>query len=282
MDKSAVNVVDTALMRRTLERGKIRVRKYKVIFEEMLADDSSGTLDYHELKEAQDLLQSLHANYNEEFYRLQEAEDDESQLEADDAEFHRELTRVKKQCNLFLSLRAIYRAVQNMDFSVITLNNAWMKEPKKEHTTTIKSVVYGVKDLKTLLDKSNMDVGHPLRAQAAEVCERAALLLAKVEKPPSREGKPVIKTESTNSGYKRAHLTVPKFSGELKDWHPFWNSFREAVHDATDLKKSVKLSYLKEAMKDKVLWRVLNRITDDEDYYDTAVQELKERFDKPR
>ena len=75
---------------------------------------------------------------------------------------------------------------------------------------------------------------------------------------------------------------VPKFSGELRHWHSFWNGFQQAVHNAADLSKPAKLSYLREAMKDEDLYEMLNRFSNDEGCYDQAVQELQDMFDKPR
>ena len=126
---------------------------------------------------------------------------------------------------------------------------------------------------------SNLDPGHPLRAQCADAIDRAAGLVAKVSKITPKDDKSSIKVEGSHSGYKRAALAVPKFSGDLRDWNSFWNGFKQAVHEATDLSKPAKLSYLKEAMKDKDIYRMLDRYSDAEDCYEQAVQEL---FDKPR
>ena len=97
-----------------------------------------------------------------------------------------------------------------------------------------------------------------------------------------KDDKSSIKLEGAHSGYKRAPLVVPKFSGELRHWHSFWNGFQQAVHNAADLSKPAKLSYLREAMKDEDLYEMLNRFSNDEGCYDQAVQELQNMFDKPR
>ena len=126
-----------------------------------------------------------------------------------------------------------------------------------------------------------MEPDHDLKQAAAEVVRRGVLVLAKVN-PTVHEVKPVISSGGAKGGYKVSTLSVPKFSGKLKDWHPFWNAFKETIHDSSDFSKLVKLSYLREAMKDESLWRQLSRSTDDESYYDRAVADLQEQFDKPR
>ena len=49
-----------------------------------------------------------------------------------------------------------------------------------------------------------------------------------------------------------------------------------------DLEPAIKLSYLKESMKDMTLQRTLTRYADGPDAYNQAVKELQARFDKPK
>ena len=68
----------------------------------------------------------------------------------------------------------------------------------------------------------------------------------------------------------------------MKEWHTFWTAFKLAIHNATDLDPEIKLSYLKEAMKDKTLQRTLSRFSEGPASYELAVKELEARFDKPK
>ena len=179
-------------------------------------------------------------------------------------------------------MREVQRALQALDYTVDSLNDAFMSEPDKNHDPALALMQANLDKLATELDASNLLPTHSLREEAKKVTKKCFLLQAKLTKPVMPDVKPVVSTERSKGGYKVATLSVPKFSGQLKDWHPFWNAFRETIHDTKDFSKTVKLSYFREAMKDKDLWRRLGRSMDDENYYDEAVKELQAKFDKPR
>ena len=133
-----------------------------------------------------------------------------------------------------------------------------------------------------MVETSRIDKRDPLRDQARGICARADGLRIKLGGTHTSEDKSSAKKCLHTSGYKRAPLHVPTFSGEMKEWHTFWTAFKLAIHNATDLDPEIKLSYLKEAMRDKALQRTLSIFAEGPAAYGLAVKELEARFDKPK
>ena len=259
--------------------------KLKKRLQRMMDSEDPATLDLNKLQERDALVISIVRKGTECNDILVEAETDETLQDEDEAAwdlFTDTIDMARKICQELISLRTVSSLAEEVDSSLNRIQTEQEDNPMMEYLGPISDVHGHLTELKETLRASTIPASHILWSMSKEFSLKLDKLQATKVVTSTVDTKPPIKPESTNSGYKRAHLTIPKFSGELKDWHPFWNGFREAVHDATDLKKSVKLSYLKESMKDKALWRMLSRATEDEDYYDQAVQELKERFDKPR
>ena len=155
-----------------------------------------------------------------------------------------------------------------------------MMTPEANYGAILEDMVKGRTLLNNHLAASRIEEDHPLRGQAAEIYRKVDRLRVKMGVPHIPDDKSSVKKSS--SGYKRAPLHVPTFSGDVKDWHTFWAAFKIAIHTATDLDPEIKLSYLKAAMKDKSLQRTLARFTDGPEAYGLAVRELESRFDKPK
>ena len=185
-DSNNEDGADPAQLRRTLKRNKTRMERQSDKLATMLAVIAPEQLDLQELVDAQSLIHSLSTAYEESYCSLQEAEADSAQGEADETEFEqydRAVTLVKKQCNMLLTLKRVHSALHSLDISITSLDSAWMK---RDHSTITKDLVLDHKDLKRVLVTSNLDPGHPLRAQCADMIDKAADLLAKVAKSPPK------------------------------------------------------------------------------------------------
>ena len=190
-DSNSEAGADPAQLRRTLKRNKTRMERQSDKLATMLADIAPEQLDLQELVDAQSLIHSLSTAYEESYCSLQEAEADSAQGEADETEFElydRAVTLAKKQCNMLLTLKRVHSALHSLDISITSLDSG-MKEPGRDHSTITKDLVLDHKDLKRVLVTSNLDPGHPLRAQCADMIDKAAdlrpSLLPKMTSPPS-------------------------------------------------------------------------------------------------
>ena len=74
-------------------------------------------------------------------------------------------------------------------------------------------------------------------------------------------------------------LTLPKFSGDVARWTTFWDSFKSAVDENTQLTKIDKFNYLYNLLEGSA-FRCIKGLPLSEDNYDTALDLLKQRFGK--
>lgn len=73
-------------------------------------------------------------------------------------------------------------------------------------------------------------------------------------------------------------IEIQKFSGDLKEWLPFWNQFQR-IHEDDNLPAIDKFYYLDQAIvRNSRAWRVVESFPHSEENYPLAVQALKERF----
>ena len=112
-------------LRKALKRNSIRMKRQYDKLTVMLSDIAPGQLDLQELVDAQTLIQSLGAAYEQTYCSLQEAETDPTKGDADDVECElcdRTMTLAKKQCNMLLTLKRVHSARQSVDLSITSLD----------------------------------------------------------------------------------------------------------------------------------------------------------------
>ena len=188
----------------------------------------------------------------------------------------------KKTGRLLQNSKYIHSAWVSLKGLLVSAEKAWKNHPERDPAAAAREINHDSKTLRNLLAASSLKPDHPLRDQTNAVLDEAAELTFQMGKPVVKDDKSAMKPGAAASGYKRAALTVPTFSGHVSDFHSFWKGFKQSVHDATDLTKPAKMAYLREAQKDSSVYRQLDRYTDEDDSYDKAVAELHSQFDKPR
>ena len=76
-------------------------------------------------------------------------------------------------------------------------------------------------------------------------------------------------------------LDLPSFSGNYLDWISFYDRFKGAVIDNDQLTNSLRLQYLKSAVKGEAS-KMLTSITVTDDNFDVAMEILQNRYDNRR
>ena len=82
-----------------------------------------------------------------------------------------------------------------------------------------------------------------------------------------------------NTLIKLPELKLKPFSGDYKDWCPFWQAFSCSIEKNESLSPVIKLTYLKSLLTDKAL-RLVDSIPTTGEGYCAAVDILKSRFDR--
>ena len=71
-------------------------------------------------------------------------------------------------------------------------------------------------------------------------------------------------------------ISLPLFSGNVKDWLPFWDQFKVLIHD-TELPAVTKFTYLTSVLKNEAKSSISNLALTDANYA-TAINILQERY----
>ena len=283
MTEAEAVVLNALQVRRKLSNLSVSIKRMSTKLQRTVADTLHEFQDLDLLEVEKLELLTLKTEYKNNSSQLCGMEEDELLKEADEEAYlatDADLTTALMNCGLLISWKRVQSATRMLDTAVTSLNNLWMKDPGAQYSSLVADMARDSKTLHFMVETSRIDTRDPLRDHAKEVCARADGLRIKLGSPPTPDDKTVFK--KLNPGYKRAPLHVPTFSGDLKEWHTFWTSFKLAIHEAVDLEPAIKLSYLKESMKDKTLQRTLTRYADGPDAYNQAVKELQARFDKPK
>ena len=77
-------------------------------------------------------------------------------------------------------------------------------------------------------------------------------------------------------------IDVPKFDGNIINWHTFWEQFDISVHTRANLSDSEKLVYLRHSLKDGSARNVIEGLSRSGEYYTEAVESLKPHYNRPR
>lgn len=81
-----------------------------------------------------------------------------------------------------------------------------------------------------------------------------------------------------NSGHLRLpKLELQKFNGNKLEWQPFWEQYKQAIHENNSLSSVEKFLYLRTSLTGKAA-AVVSGLQATEDNYNSAVDMLKERF----
>ena len=282
--------VDVPQLRKGLKRLQAKLQRHHDRFSKMLAEDSPATTDFYTLEEAYKSVESLQKDYSKKSDNMEGVEEDEGLTNEDETAyeaFQELMIATKFIIKLLLSKRAVHRAMNSLETAVDILNEAFMDKPRADHSSAVTFIKEGANKLSAELEKTSLKDEEGLIIQAKAVQKKAAFVQAKVTETTMPGIKPEDFTrphfkDGTKSGFKAPTITVPTFSGALEDWQSFWSAFERSIHRSEDFSKAAKLHYLREAMKDKTLYRRLCPVDQPDDYYDDAVAELKKSFDKPK
>jgi len=97
---------------------------------------------------------------------------------------------------------------------------------------------------------------------------------------PSQRATPTFTLQENIRATKLPKIELRKFGGEIKDWLPFWNTFKK-IHEDTTLSREDKFYYLLQSMvKDSRAYEVVNSFPITAGNYEKAIQSLESRFGK--
>ena len=110
----------------------------------------------------------------------------------------------------------------------------------------------------------------------------ATLKMKLPSKTPRSHDKATADLPREDKMVKLPKIDTPTFNGDILNWLTFWEQYRVAIHDRTDLPQAQKLVYLRQSLKGDSARNVIEGLSRSGEQYDEAVKCLQERYDRPR
>ena len=229
VEETEVDLVAQRKGRAKQQRQAIRLRNKLQI---MLDEEDPATLSLHKLQEKETEVETVIRRGNRCNDLLVDEETDEHLLEEDETAwdlFQTTTDLATRLCQELIALRTVSSLVEEVDSSLLDVQTKREEDPTGDYSDCIPAIRELLHELNETLRGSTIPAGHNLRTMAKELSSRLNKAQAKKMDASSEDTKDFPRKDSNKSSYKRAALTVPTFSGQLKDWQPFWKGFSESV-----------------------------------------------------
>ena len=92
---------------------------------------------------------------------------------------------------------------------------------------------------------------------------------------------PTVSGVTSITGIKLPRIEVPTFNGSILNCLIFWEQFDSAIHRKLQLTDSDKLTYLKEASKNRPAKNVVEGLMQSSERYNETIRCLKKRYNQP-
>lgn len=191
---------------------------------------------------------------------------DQAQLNSTDADFE----KIEEELQSFIDrISNAFSCLKNIDKAIIeknlihedNLQDEYDKMADYEDTAidTISRLKVRIGQVRQRLDRSETDAVIP---NETENNDKDTL---------------THKQEHSKAFVKLERIKLKQFSGELKDWLPFWQQFQIAVHENKCLTDVEKFTYLQNSLEGRAA-KTIEGFTPSSECYESAVQLLQEEY----
>ena len=179
-----------------------------------------------------------------------------------------------------LSLKAASSASDNVRDALMEVETRKEADPSMDYSACFPDITKQLENLTETLRASTFDMDHPLRRDAKDYQSRLYGLKAHA---PDAARPIVVETKTTRDPFEFPKAHIPKFKGELEQWHPFWSRFKTAVHENPRIEEPMKLVMLTDLITEDSLHDYIIAHNDGEpNRYQEIIEHLKHRFHRPR
>ena len=268
--------------RREVERYHDRLKKLAVPLDQASDPDHPETLTVIKIKGIYESLRELKTGLFSSTSVLTQLESDEGMIAGDKDNEEKLMTEWDRLQQMAATLQTTYEAettISRITKSVNRLEQKTARNPTKDYRDPLRRLDIQVADVTNRLSDTNLSKDHDLYAQSEDLEDRIEFLLG--SGPTKEDSKDFCKVHVKGS-YKISDLAVPKFNGKIDQWIPFWEEYEHAIHTKEDMKDSIKMVYLKQAILDPGLKTTIADLGMTDGAYAAAVKLLQDRFEKPR
>jgi hypothetical protein len=176
-------------------------------------------------------------------------EDDEQanleQLESD-------VEATASQLRQLIAMQKAHAEVEDLQQTMTTLEEAMDKDPSQSYTRPLKDIDAQLQSLSRLLKQSTIPHSDTIYGMKVDLKARyTKLLVADENAHLVASSTPGTSSSTPVQKYRLPKFTIPEFNGDPMQWATFWQRFSSSVDSNVHLNESDKLTYLREAIKDK-------------------------------
>ena len=192
---------------------------------------------------------------------------------------HLQWTQLHSLLKKIITLEKAEKISSSLHKSIKRIEKLQLEDPTMDYKGAVSTLNSQMSNFREALDGTILPEEHELWVHYEEYEERIFRMLA--AKPAPLDVKDRGKAHDKGS-YKVSALTIPKFSGKITDWVPFWQEYNYAIHQKVDMADAVKMVYLKQAILDPGLHTTISDLGIEEGSYAAAIKLLHHRYEKPR
>ena len=223
-------------------------------------------------------------------------EDDESAFQQEEEQssdaFLASISATRDLGDQLLCTKAVLNGLADFNCDLQALKDSLATKPDVNQVSSFQSLENLFHSLRNQWHAANLPRDHPIKAELDACTPILTELRADVTSACDKSDSHSSSSGSSASGPTYCGPTlirndlptiqVPTFSGEVLEWSSFWASFKSTIEDRKELSNTQKLHYLRQAIKDPEVQRLLHSPTETPEMYLEVVQELKERYNKTR
>ena len=118
------------------------------------------------------------------------------------------------------------------------------------------------------------------------IFEACVFIRRMLSMPPPVAEPMVVSTAPTiptikEGGIRLPRIEVPKFDGNIMNWKTFWEQYSVSIDSKPRLSDPEKLTYLRQALKDRQAKDVIEGLSGSGDDYKDGMEYLRGQYDKP-
>ena len=235
-------------------------------------------------------------------YSIEEAQDFAPTDEAELADFHQEeaavletfessLFRARELGKQLVASKSVLSGISLFKIDSEALKSSLAGNPDLDYSNSLSKLDTLLSNMREQWIQADLSNDHPLKDELDACSQSLTNMQGNVAAAKSRSDTSSSTTSTSASGSVSHHhhsyndlpkIKVPTFNGDILGWSSFWSTFQSTVDCKPDLSNSQKLNYLKQSIKDPSLQMLLESPFETPDSYSELVEEMKERFEKPR
>lgn len=230
------------------------------------------------LTKADESYYDIHQTIASDFASSIDEEEEQANLDQHELDVQDTASRLRQ----LISLQKAYAEAKDLQQNIATLEEAMANDPSQSYGRPIKDIDTQLQAFATMLKQGTVPHKDTIYDMKTDLKARYTKLLVTDENARSATGSTPSTGSTAAQKYRLPRFNIPEFNGDPMQWATFWQRFSSSVDSNSNLNEIDKLTYLREAVKDKKAADLVMSTSSAPGQYAKLVAMLKERYDQRR